>query len=65
MVRRFADEDELARAIVERVGRKIVLALPLGADETATLYAAQHDDLHRLATSLGVAVWMGAVLQAQ
>ena len=42
-----------------------VLALPLGADETATLYAAQHDDLHRLATSLGVAVWMGAVLQAQ
>ena len=30
MVRRFADEDELARAIVERVGRKIVLALPLG-----------------------------------
>ena len=42
-----------------------VLALPRGTDETATLYAAQHDDLHRLATSLGVAVWMGAVLQAQ
>ncbi len=30
MVRRFDDEHELARAIVERVGRKIVLALPLG-----------------------------------
>ncbi|MCE7028417.1 acetyl-CoA hydrolase/transferase C-terminal domain-containing protein [Jiella avicenniae] len=30
MVRRFADEHELARAIVERVGPKIVLALPLG-----------------------------------
>ena len=42
-----------------------VLALPVGPDETSTLYAAQHDDLHRLATSLGVAVWMGSVLQAQ
>jgi len=41
------------------------LALPLGAGETATLYAAQHDDLHRLATSLGIAVWMGSVMQAQ
>lgn len=30
MTRRFEDEDELAGAIVERVGKKIVLALPLG-----------------------------------
>ena len=30
MTGRFDDEDELARAIVERVGRTIVLALPLG-----------------------------------
>ncbi|MEC8253630.1 MAG: hypothetical protein VX044_10465 [Planctomycetota bacterium] len=41
------------------------LALPLGVGETATLFVAQHDDLHRFATSLGVAVWIGSLLQAQ
>lgn len=41
------------------------LALPRGAGETATLFVAQHDDLHRLATSLGVAVLIGSLLQAQ
>jgi len=40
-------------------------ALPIGPGETSTEFVAQHDDLHRLATSLGIAVWMGTVLQAQ
>lgn len=41
------------------------LALPLGPGETATLFTAQHDDLHRQATSLGVAAWISGLLQAQ
>ncbi|MFN3243406.1 MAG: hypothetical protein ACE37K_18025 [Planctomycetota bacterium] len=40
-------------------------ALPVGASETSTMFVAQHDDLHRLATSLGIAVWMGTLLQVQ
>lgn len=40
-------------------------ALPVAPDETSTMFVAQHDDLHRLATSVGIAVWMGSLLQAQ
>lgn len=40
-------------------------ALPVGLGETSTMFVAQHDDLHRLATSLGIAVWMGTLLQGQ
>ena len=41
------------------------LALPLGAGETATMFVAQHDDLHRQSSSLGVAVLIEALLQVQ
>ena len=41
------------------------LALPMGPGETSTLFVAQHDDLHRQATSLGVASWLGSILQGQ
>lgn len=41
------------------------LALPLTLPETATMFVAAHDALHRQATSLGIAVWMGTLLQAQ
>ncbi|MCK5941187.1 MAG: hypothetical protein KAI24_04385, partial [Planctomycetes bacterium] len=41
------------------------LALPLGPAETATMFVALHDDLHRRATSLGIAVWLGTLLQTQ
>ena len=41
------------------------LALPLGLGETATPFVALHDALHRQAGSLGVAAWVGALLQAQ
>ncbi|MGK0205122.1 MAG: pimeloyl-ACP methyl ester carboxylesterase [Planctomycetota bacterium] len=41
------------------------LALPLTAPESATLFMVQHDDLHRRATTLGIAVWIGTLLQGQ
>ncbi|MFT4844102.1 MAG: pimeloyl-ACP methyl ester carboxylesterase [Planctomycetota bacterium] len=39
------------------------LALPLTGAESATLFTVQHDDLHLRATSLGIAVWIGTLLQ--
>lgn len=39
------------------------LALPLTGAESATLFMVAHDDLHRRATSLGIAVWIGTLLQ--
>lgn len=41
------------------------LALPLAGPETATLFLAPHDDLHQRATSLGIATWIGTLMQAQ
>ena len=41
------------------------LALPVAAPESATLFTVAHDDLHQRATSLGIAVWIGTLLQAQ
>lgn len=41
------------------------LSLPLFGPETATLFMAPHDDLHLRATSLGVAVWIGTLMQTQ
>ena len=41
------------------------LALPLTTPETATLFNIGHDDLHLRATSTGVAVWLGTLLQSQ
>jgi len=41
------------------------LALPVTAPETATLFMAPHDDLHLRATSLGIAVWIGTLMQSQ
>ena len=38
------------------------LALPLGFQEQHAMFVAQHDDLHRNATSLGVGAWIRAVL---
>lgn len=40
------------------------LALPLTPPESATLFVAAHDALHQSATSLGIAVWIGTLLQA-
>ncbi len=41
------------------------LAVPLVGAETATLFLAPHDDLHQRATSLGIAVWIGTLMQTQ
>lgn len=41
------------------------LALPVTAPETSTLFLAPHDDLHLRATSLGIAVWIGTLMQSQ
>lgn len=38
------------------------LALPLGLQEQSAMFVAQHDDLHRAATSLGVGPWIRSVL---
>lgn len=41
------------------------LALPLTSPETATLFTVGHDDLHLRATTFGIAVWIGTLLQGQ
>ena len=41
------------------------LSLPLTTPETATLFSVGHDDLHLRATSTGVAIWLGTLLQNQ
>lgn len=41
------------------------LALPLTSPATATLFNSGHDDLHLRATSTGVAIWLGTLLQGQ
>lgn len=40
------------------------LALPLTTPESTTLFTVGHDDLHRRATSYGIAVWVGTLLQS-
>jgi pimeloyl-ACP methyl ester carboxylesterase len=40
------------------------LALPLTTPESTTLFTVAHDDLHRRATSYGIAVWIGTLLQS-
>ncbi|MFK7740424.1 MAG: hypothetical protein AB8H80_08870 [Planctomycetota bacterium] len=39
------------------------LALPLTEPETTMMFASTHDDLHLRATSLGIAQWIGSLLQ--
>lgn len=41
------------------------LSVPLVEPETATLFLAPHDDLHQRATSLGIALWIGTLMQTQ
>ena len=41
------------------------LALPITAPETSMMFVAPHDDLHRRATSLGIAVWIGSLMQSR
>jgi pimeloyl-ACP methyl ester carboxylesterase len=41
------------------------LALPLTPPETSMMFFAPHDDLHQRATSLGIAVWIGTLMQAR
>jgi pimeloyl-ACP methyl ester carboxylesterase len=40
-----------------------VLALPLFGSETEKMFGATHPGLHRDATTLGIAVWIGTLLQ--
>ena len=54
-----------AFALEDMLYKSVTLALPMGPGETSTLFVAQHDDLHRQATSLGVASWLGSILQGQ
>ena len=41
------------------------LALPMIFPDTATMFVAAHDDLHRQATQLGIGVLVGTLLQGQ
>lgn len=45
------------------VSTSSALAVPLSGPETVMMFPGSHDDLHRRATSLGVAVWVGGLLQ--